>query len=227
MLTPASLVLQPNEKGLNALEFATSEPRMHTFDPAHPEQVLRLLVQTGVPCSLWRIEKEAKDGAGAPDKPGSRLIMLRWLRARRPGSCAPGMDSPVMSLDAILEMNDRLVQEYLFQRRKWILDARNRLCSSAESAGAAGDACATAHAVCSPSTSTEEGAVGLSFAGTPSSARSVQLPASFALKTAAGASVGSAQPVRTGLAACVSASGASRLEGSPDEPEDTEVMDVD
>lgn len=120
---------QSNEKGLNALEFAASEPRMHTADLAHPEQVLRLLVRTGARCQLWRVGATLEGGAGEgvlAEPPQPRLVMLRWLRVSRPPG---GMDSPAMTLDAALAMNDRLVREYLFQRRKWLLCARERLLS--------------------------------------------------------------------------------------------------
>lgn len=122
---------------------------MHTADPAHPEQVsgtcdrtcprgqshvlfvqvLRLLVQTGAPCEMWRVD--AAEGAGAAaarevKRPQTRLVMLRWLRSPRPPGPAGGMDSPPMCLGDALAMNDRLVREHAFQRRKWILFGRER-----------------------------------------------------------------------------------------------------
>ena len=164
---------QPNEKGLNALEFAASEPRMHTADPAHPEQVLRLLVRTGARCQLWRVGATVGGGAGEGvlvEPPQPRLVMLRWLRVPRPPW---GMDSPAMTLDAALAMNDRLVREYLFQRRKWLLCARERLRSgdaglpvrgSAGAGAAAGRDCDVTRATEAPSSavaSPDQSAAGL------------------------------------------------------------------
>jgi hypothetical protein len=110
--------MQLNEKGLNGLEFAVSEPRMHTTNPDDPEQVIRMLLRTGAPCPLYRVE--AKREAGMPQ---TRLVLLKWLKTRPFGA---GMDSPPLSLPDALAMNDRLVRECHFQRRKWLLFARSR-----------------------------------------------------------------------------------------------------